>query len=299
MPFHDRLAARARVIAPAHPGCSQSNENKDIEAIEDVVFHYLEFLDALNIPKFDLVGSCVGGWIAAELAARHPEKIRKMVLIGAAGLFVHGALIGDVFMMAQPERGSSYAGLRQMLFSRQDHPKALELFPDGMGEIEDELRRYQMLRFGSRIGFKPPYFYNRPLRNRLHRITVPALVIWGEARPHGAVVARRDLRQVNAASTAAQSNSQRGPQRARRTARVDGTNRFRFFGKLIISFSSRCPLHSKQASVGLESKRVSRTRLQQRNGQQERGRNLQSRARRGEHCHFERREKSLLDRRIR
>jgi pimeloyl-ACP methyl ester carboxylesterase len=180
MPFHDYLAKNARVIAPAHPGCSESDENKDIEAIEDVVFHYLEFLDALKIPQFDLVGSCVGGWIAAELAARHPEKIHKMVLIGAAGLFVQGALIGDVFMMAQPERGSSYAGLRQMLFLRDDHPKAGDLFPDGMGEIEDELRRYQMLRFGSRIGFKPPYFYNRPLRNRLHRITAPALVIWGE-----------------------------------------------------------------------------------------------------------------------
>ena len=180
MPFHDGLAARSRLIAPAHPGCSQSDENNEIEAIEDAVFHYLDFLDALNIPQFDLVGSCIGGWIAAELAARRPEKIRKMVLIGATGLFVQGALIGDVFMMAQPERGSSYAGLRQMLFSRHDHPKALELFPDGMGEIEDELRRYQMLRFGSRIGFKPPYFYNRSLRNRLHRITAPALVIWGE-----------------------------------------------------------------------------------------------------------------------
>ena len=71
-----------------------------------------------------------------------------------------------------------------------DEPAALELFPDGMGELEEELRRYQMLRFGSRIGFKPPYFYNRPLRNRLHRITSPTLVIWGEQdhmvpRSHG------------------------------------------------------------------------------------------------------------------
>ena len=57
---------------------------------------------------------------------------------------------------------------------------ALEMFPDGKGEIEDEVRRYQMLRLSSRIGFKPPYFYNHSLKNRLHRISSPTLVIWGE-----------------------------------------------------------------------------------------------------------------------
>ena len=195
LPFHERLAQSARVIAPAHPGCAQTDENKDIDTIEDVVFHYLEVLDALNLTQFDLVGHCVGGWIAAEIAARHPEKIRRLVLIGAAGLFVEGALIGDLFMMAQPERGSSYAGLREMLFASEKQSNALELFPDGMGDLEDELRRYQMLRFGSRIGFKPPYFYNRPLRNRLHRISSPALVMWGQndhmvPRAHGENYAR-------------------------------------------------------------------------------------------------------------
>ena len=195
MPFHERLANRARVIAPAHPGCAQSDENKDVDAIEDVVFHYLEVLDALRLTRFDLAGSCVGGWIAAELAARHPEKIRKMVLIGAMGLSVQGALIGDVFMMAQPERGASYAGLRDLLFAGADEPQGLTLFPDGMGDIEEELRRYQMLRLGSRIGFKPPYFYNYSLKNRLHRITAPALVIWGEndhmvPRAHGETYAK-------------------------------------------------------------------------------------------------------------
>jgi pimeloyl-ACP methyl ester carboxylesterase len=195
MPFHEQLAKQGRIIAPAHPGCAQSDENRDVEAIEDVVFHYLEVLDALGLSRFDLVASCVGGWIAAELAARHPEKIRKLVLIGATGLFVKGELIGDVFMMAQPERGSSYASLREMLFASAAEPRALELFPDGMGEVADELRRYQMLRLGSRIGFKPPYFYSYALRNRLHRITAPTLVVWGERdhmvpRAHGETYAQ-------------------------------------------------------------------------------------------------------------
>jgi pimeloyl-ACP methyl ester carboxylesterase len=195
MPFHEQLAQRARVIAPAHPGCAQSDENKDVDNIDDVVFHYLELLDALKLDKFYLVGHCVGGWIAAELAARHPEKIRKLVLIGASGLFVEGALIGDIFMNAQPEFGSSYATLREMLFSSANQVNGLEMFPDGKGELEDEVRRYQMLRLSSRIGFKPPYFYNRPLRNRLHRITSPALVVWGEKdnfvpRSHGETYAK-------------------------------------------------------------------------------------------------------------
>ena len=178
--FHERLSQGARIIAPAHPGCAQSQENGEIDAIEDVVFHYLEVIDALGLERFDLVGPCVGGWIAAEIAARHPEKIRKIVLIGAAGLFIERAPIGDVFMMAQPERGASYAGLRQMLFASAEHPRARDFFPDGIGPIDEELRRYQMLRFSSRVGFKPPYFYNRSLKNRLYRIKAPALVIWGE-----------------------------------------------------------------------------------------------------------------------
>jgi pimeloyl-ACP methyl ester carboxylesterase len=195
LPFHDLLAHHARITAPAHPGCAQTDENKDIDVIEDVVFHYLEVFDALKLTQFDLVGNCVGGWIAAEIAVRHPEKIRKLVLIGATGLFVEGALIGDVFMMAQPERGSSYASLREMLFSNRDQSNALEMFPDGKGELEDEVRRYQMLRLSSRIGFKPPYFYNRSLRNRLHRITSSALIIWGEKdnfipRSHGEIYAK-------------------------------------------------------------------------------------------------------------
>ncbi len=92
-----------------------------------------------------------------------------------------GSLVSDIFMMAQPERGISLTELREMLLESADHPQAMELFPDGRGAIVDELRRYQMLKFASLIGFKPPYLYDRKLRERLHRIAAPAIVICGEA----------------------------------------------------------------------------------------------------------------------
>ncbi|MGE3247378.1 MAG: alpha/beta fold hydrolase, partial [Beijerinckiaceae bacterium] len=97
----------------------------------------------------------------------------------ASGLFVSNELIGDIFMHSQPERGVDYTTLRQMLFSAADSPLAQRFYPDGRGDIDEEVRRYQMLRFGSYIGFKPPYFYNRSLLSRLHRASMPALIVWG------------------------------------------------------------------------------------------------------------------------
>lgn len=189
-PFHQQLSKAAGLIAPAHPGCAASDELPDGCSIDDVLFHYLEVFDALGLQRFDLVGHCTGGWIAAELAVRHPEKIARLVLIGACGLFVEGEPIGDVFMHAQPERGTDYQSLRTLLFSAADAPAALRFFPDGRGDIDEEMRRYQMLRFGSFVGFRPPYFYSRALRERLHRAAMPALAVWGEddrmvPRAHG------------------------------------------------------------------------------------------------------------------
>ncbi len=192
--FHRSLAQSARVIAPAHPGCTGSDALTD-HGIDDVTFHYLELFDALGLERFDLVGHCAGGWIAAELAVRHPERVARLVLIGACGLFVPGEPIGDVFMHAQPERGTSYASLRTLLFAAEDAPMGRRFFPDGRGDLDEETRRYEMLRFGSFVGFKPPYFYHRALRERLFRAAMPALVIWGERdqmvpRPHGEAYAQ-------------------------------------------------------------------------------------------------------------
>jgi pimeloyl-ACP methyl ester carboxylesterase len=179
-PFHERLAKNRRLIAPALPGVNGSDALVESYGVDDVLFRYLQILDALDLKQFDLVGHCAGGWFAAEIAVRHPERVRSLTLIGATGLFVPGQLIGDVFMNAQPERGVDYKTLRAMLFSSSDHPIAQTYYPNVRGDLEVEVRRYQMLRFGSFVGFKPPYLYNRSLVDRLYRATMPACVVWGE-----------------------------------------------------------------------------------------------------------------------
>ncbi len=179
-PFHEGLAKHRRVVAIALPGVNGSGDLVDGWQPEDVVFAMLEAFDALGLKQFDLAGHCAGGWTAAEIAVRHPEKVKKLVLIGAAGLFVQGELIADVFMNAQPERGVDYKTLRRMLFSSSDHPVARKYYPDVRGEIDVEVRRYEMLRYGSFTGFKPPYLYNRSLVERLHRASMPSCVVWGE-----------------------------------------------------------------------------------------------------------------------
>ena len=72
-------SAAARVIAPAHPGCAQSDELAEGYGIENVVFHYLEVFDALGLTSFDLVGHCVGGWIAARPSPRPCESARTLL----------------------------------------------------------------------------------------------------------------------------------------------------------------------------------------------------------------------------
>jgi pimeloyl-ACP methyl ester carboxylesterase len=190
LPFHEKLATATRLIAPAHPGCSGTSDLTGGYGVEDAVFHYLEVFDALGLKEFNLIGHSVGGWIAAEIAVRHPERVKKLGLIGACGLFVSGELIADIFMHTQPERGVDYATMRNMLFSGADAPLGERYYPNGRGDLDEETRRYEAIRFASFIGFKPPYLYNRWLIDRLYRAKMPAAVVWGEKdhfvpRTHG------------------------------------------------------------------------------------------------------------------
>ena len=179
-PFHEQLAAKFRLLAPAHPGCGESDSIKSIADIDDLAFHYLDVLDALGLQSAAIVGTGLGGWVATEIAVRNPERVSRLALVGAAGLQMPGAQIADIFMYSQHRDGGVMRDLRNLLFGDADSALAEAIIPDGRTNIPDEVRRYKSLTLAGRVGWEPPYLHDRKLLDRLHRITAPALLIWGE-----------------------------------------------------------------------------------------------------------------------
>src|SRR5919198_502396 len=75
------LAERFRLIVPFHPGFGPSADDPAIDDVHDYRRHYLDLFDELGLEELSLVGHSMGGWIAANFAADHPERVRRLVLV--------------------------------------------------------------------------------------------------------------------------------------------------------------------------------------------------------------------------
>lgn len=171
LPAHDRLATRHRVLAPVHPGFGASTGVEEIDDIEDLVFHTLDVLDELQLDRVDVVGTSLGGWIAAELAVRQPQRLRHLVLVNAAGLRLPDVPTPDLFLATPPES-------RELLFANPRGPIAMAAIPDTPPPPDKMVLIMKGREAAARVLWNPHVRY-RKLMSRLHRITTPTLVLWG------------------------------------------------------------------------------------------------------------------------
>jgi 2-hydroxymuconate-semialdehyde hydrolase len=75
------------VIAPDMVGFGFTERPAGIAYSMDAwVRQALDLLDALDLPKVDLVGNSFGGALALALATRHPQRVRRLVLMGSVGV---------------------------------------------------------------------------------------------------------------------------------------------------------------------------------------------------------------------
>ena len=80
------LAKNFRVIAPDMAGFGYTERPPGAKyTMQNWVSHALGLLDALKIERAHVVGNSFGGGLALAMAIRAPERVNRMVLMGAAG----------------------------------------------------------------------------------------------------------------------------------------------------------------------------------------------------------------------
>lgn len=169
LPFHGMLAARGfEVIAPDHPGFGKSDEFPEAEGVDDLVFHYLDVLDALGLDRPHVVGGSFGGWIAAELALYLPHRVASLTLLSAAGLRLPEHPVTDLFLVPP-------ARLPETLFHNPPPPAPVPP-PGTPPDLDAIIAAYREATALARFTWVP-FMSDPKLERRLHRITAPTLVV--------------------------------------------------------------------------------------------------------------------------
>ena len=161
-------AAKHRVIIPYHPGFGDSGDAGALDSIDDYVLHYMDLFDRMGLHNFDLAGFSLGGWLAAEFAIRQPQRLRRLVLVAPAGLVVEEAPAPGLFDFPPQELPAYLA---------HDPATVLRYFPSAPDPAFDARLGREVGGYAKLISAHPQG--NPKLRQWLHRITSPTLVLWG------------------------------------------------------------------------------------------------------------------------
>jgi len=167
LPFLDTLAQRFDVIAPEHPGFGASDDPAWLDHPSDLAYFYLDLMAQLGLKNVHLVGTSLGGWIAAELAVRNTSRLASLTLVCAVGITADGAVMDDIFRMSAEENA------RRFYFDPARVQRRLESLKSADARVLVRNRSTVV-----RLGY--PRFVNPQLAKWLHRVDVPTLLIWGE-----------------------------------------------------------------------------------------------------------------------
>jgi 2-hydroxy-6-oxonona-2,4-dienedioate hydrolase len=161
---------------PAH-GWSAAPERS--YEIDGYCRHLDAFLDAFALPSAALVGQSLGGWIAADYTLRHPERVTRLVLVGAGGNTFDPAVMERL-------RNSSMAAVQTPTAETvRDRVALLFWRPVAADEELVACRQAIYSRPGAAdamrkaLALQVPEIRRRNLFTRWDEIGHPALLVWG------------------------------------------------------------------------------------------------------------------------
>lgn len=166
----DDLAAATgwRVLTPTHPGFGGTPRPEPLHTVTGLAAVYAALLESLDLTDVLVVGNSVGGWIAAEMALLAPTRVSASVVVDAVGLELAGHPVADVFSLTPTELAerSWYA------------PEGRALDVTALPAAQQQVVAANMATLAVYGG---PTMTDASLGARLATVTVPVLVVWGEA----------------------------------------------------------------------------------------------------------------------
>ena len=167
MPYHQAFSQHFTVYSPSHPGYDKSDRPVWVSTITDVAHFYLGFMRALGLDEqVSLIGFSMGGWIAAEIAAMCPPKLKGLVLVDAVGVRPHVGEIAELLMVSPQQ-------VQKRAYYDISLAPDLEAVPP-----EQEAVQWHNREMASRLCWKP-YMHNPSLPEYLKLVRVPSLIVWG------------------------------------------------------------------------------------------------------------------------
>jgi pimeloyl-ACP methyl ester carboxylesterase len=171
VPFLDRLAQARTVIVPSLPGFPGGDRGHIIlDTHLDWVLAARDVIDKADLAGADLIGSSVGGSLAAEVAAIWPDKVRRLALIAPFGLFDEKEPATDPWAQRPDD-------IPSLMTAGPDTYRKLKEMPAGANSVEWPIEQTRAAEAAARI-FWP--LGNTGLERRLVFIKAPTLILWGE-----------------------------------------------------------------------------------------------------------------------
>jgi pimeloyl-ACP methyl ester carboxylesterase len=129
---------------------------------------YTGLLDELGLTGVTVIGNSIGGWVAAEIALLGSPRVSGVVLVDAAGLVLSDYPAPDFFSMTMDQ-------VADLSYYRPD------AFRLDLDHLPDQVKALMAGNRAALAVYGGPAMADPGLLDRLPDVTVPVLVIWGEA----------------------------------------------------------------------------------------------------------------------
>lgn len=174
-PFLEELSQHFTVWAPEFFGTSATDPHAihGIDELSDVVLAYEQAIRSLGLEGALAVGQSFGGMLAAELASYFPDLFSRVVLLDPIGLWRDDRPVASPWAASQEE-------LPPMLFADPSGPAA-QAFLTPPADPEEAIAAGAAMVWA--LGCTGKFCWpipERGLSKRLHRVSAPTLIVWGE-----------------------------------------------------------------------------------------------------------------------